>query len=555
MARVPHAVAGSVLGVALSCAPASDSSPASTDASSTGNGDAHAEHSATHDADHDSSGGDDTGPSMPGSTSAHGGQGGSGTGGESSTGGDDGIDPGAPFELMEFDAPHQSVLGARGPGQAWGDIDGDGWLDLVTPGGSAPSLLWHNEHDGTFTLDPSTPDLDAHLDTLGANFVDYDNDGDPDLYLLRHDANVLLRNDGGTWVDVSAATGVDDPASSTAATWGDYDQDGWLDLYVANAGADEDNLYRADGTGHFELANGVLPGRGKLQAYGTTFSDFDDDGDVDLLVVNDKHVGNQMWRNDGPGCGGWCFSDVSAAWNAGMKADSMGVAVGDYDNDGDLDVSITDNNRHNVMRNELGVGGMGFVDASAEAGVLFDAFGWGTIFFDYDNDGWLDLYVADGNIGTDPTSRLFHNEGGFFADATTDCGCNDVGWAFGVSYADYDLDGAVDFVVGYRGSRHELYRNRTQTGHHWLLVELHGAGPVNRDAVGTRVRVVTTSGQSLMRQVKLGSSVASGNSLRLHFGLGDDDIESIEVRWPDGTLEVLAPPPVDGLWVHDYPAP
>ena len=551
------ALVGSGLGVASSCAPTPDSNPAALDASSSSTSDGPNDPVVTSEAEpHGSESGD---PSTSfGSTSSPGGHGGTGTGAsgvDDSTGDDGPIDAGAPFEHVDFDAPHMSVLGARGPGQAWGDFDGDGWLDLVTIGGSAPSLLWRNQQDGTFALHPSTADLDPYLDTSGATFADYDNDGDPDLYLMRADTNVLLRNDGGTWVDVSAAAGVDDPAMSTSATWGDYDGDGWLDLYVANAGADHDTLLHADGAGHFEVTSALLPGRDKYQAYGATFSDFDDDGDVDLLVANDKLVGNQLWRNDGPGCGGWCFTNVSANWNADLQADSMGVAVGDYDNDGDLDLSITDNHRHNVLRNELELGAMGFVDTSTEAGVLFDAFGWGTIFFDYDNDGWLDLYVADGHIGTDPTSRLFHNEGGFFADATVDCGCTDVGWSFGVSYADYDQDGAVDFIVGNRGTRHDLYRNRGKPGQHWLLVELHGAGPVNRDAVGTRVRVLTTAGQILMRQVKLGSSVASGNSLRLHFGLGEDGIDSVEVRWPDGTTETPVAPPVDALWHHDYPVP
>jgi hypothetical protein len=322
---------------------------------------------------------------------------------------------------------------------------------------------------------------------------------------------------------------------------------------VADGGGHADILYHNEGDGTFTEATHLLPGAGEYATYGVTFTDFDNDGDPELYVANDKKVGNDMWRNDGPGCGGWCFTDVGEPWDADAKIDSMGVAMGDYDNDLDLDLSITDNHRHNVLRNMVETGTPSFVDVSAAVGVIFDAYGWGTIFFDYDNDGWLDLYVADANLGPGESSRLFHNELAVFVDATPGCGCAEPGWSHGVSQADYDHDGAVDIAVGKRGLRHELYRNRNTSGNHWLTVELHGAGPVNRDAVGARVWVTTTGGQVLMREVELGSSVASQNSLRLHFGLGSDAVAAIEIRWPDGTLEEPPAPATDSLWVHAYP--
>lgn len=460
---------------------------------------------------------------------------------------------GPPFELVPFDAPHGAVLGARGPGSAWGDLDGDGWLDLVTVGGSLPSRVWHNQGDGTLALDPMSDDLLPYLQTTGVTLADADGDGDPDLYLLRRVDNVLLRNDGGALVDVSAATGLGDERSSSSAAWGDYDGDGRLDVYVANVGQDPDGLYHAEPDGTFSLVTTLLPGWDRFQAYAVTFSDLDGDGDLDLYVANDKHVGNQAWRNDGPGCGGWCFADVGAPWGVDLQVDGMGVGVGDYDEDGDLDLSITDNHAHHLLRNDLETGTMGFTEVSAEAGVDFDAFGWGTVLFDYDDDGWLDLYVADGGLAMGTTSRLFHNEGGWFTDATTGCDCVDHGWSLGVTAADYDHDGAMDLVVGNRGTRHDLFHNRKVFDAHWLSVDLRGGGPVNRDAVGSRVWVTTTSGRVLMREVKLGSSVASSNGTRLHFGLGGDGISSVEIRWPDGLVEVPAVPAIDGLWTHQHP--
>jgi hypothetical protein len=464
------------------------------------------------------------------------------------------MDLGPPFELTGLDADHVVVLGVKGPGQAWADVDGDGWLDLFTVGGMVSSQLWHNQGDGSF--EPWSL-LDAYadvLETIGATFVDYDNDGDHDLYVLRYGPNLLLRNDGPLgFTDVAAAAGVDHDAGPASAAWGDYDGDSWLDLYVADGLSNADTFYHNEGDGTFTEVGHLLSGGGLYATFGVTFSDFDNDGDPDLYVANDKKVGNLMWRNDGPGCGGWCFTNVSAEWSVDIAVDSMGVAMGDYDNDLDLDLSVTDNHRHNVVRNMLETGAPGFVDVSQEVGVIFDAYGWGTIFFDYDNDGWLDLYVADANLGPDESSRLFHNEQATFVDVTTGCGCAEPGWSHGVTHADYDNDGALDLAVGQRGSRHLLYRNRNVSGNHWLTVELHGGGAVNRDAVGARVWVATTSYRVLMREVELGSSVASQNSLRLHFGLGQDEVAAIQIRWPDGTLEQPPPPPTDSLWVHEYP--
>lgn len=472
--------------------------------------------------------------------------------GDSSAGAAD--DPGPPFALTDLDAPHQVVLGVRGPGQAWADVDGDGWLDLVTVGGMAPTLVWINQADGSFATSPLFDPYASVLDTIGATLADYDNDGDPDLLLLRYGPNVLLRNDGPLgWVDVSAAAGIDHDARPASAAWGDYDGDAWLDLYIADGGGEMDVLYHNEGDGTFTTATHLLSGRGSYATYGVTFADFDNDGDPDLYVANDKKVGNRMWRNDGPGCGGWCFANVSQVWSAALKADSMGVAVGDYDNDLDLDLSVTDNDRHNVLRNMLELGPPAFADVSDAVGVMFDAFGWGTIFFDYDNDGWLDLYVADAQLGPGMSSRLFHNELGTFVDATAGCECAEPGWTHGVSHADYDHDGAVDFIVGNRGLRHELYRNRDTSGNHWLTIELHGTGPVNRDAVGARVWVATESDRLLMREVELGSSVASQNTPRLHFGLGGEQAAGVLIRWPDGLLEIPPTPATDSLWVHEYP--
>jgi hypothetical protein len=229
--------------------------------------------------------------------------------------------------------------------------------------------------------------------------------------------------------------------------------------------------------------------------------------------------------------------------------------VGDYDGDLDLDLSFTDYDAHHLLRNERSAGLDAFTDVSVAAGVSMRELGWGVFFFDYDLDGWLDLYLANGSPVEGAHNRLHHNLGdGTFEDVSETCDCTELGSSFGTSHADYDEDGAVDFVVGIRGDGHHLFHNRARwPDRHWLTVELHGGGPVNRDAIGARVWLTTTDGRTLMQEVEAGSSVASANTRRLHFGLGLAQVDEITIRWPDGLLESPAPPAADQVWIHAYP--
>lgn len=498
-----------------------------------------------------------------GSSAAGGGSTGTGTGSSGGTeaqdqprfdiaGSDLAVDLPPPFERVDMAIEHDVVFGVFGPGEAWGDMNGDGWLDLLTVGGAAASELWENDM-GELVHSPLEADLAAVLDTAGVTLPDIDNDGDPDVYLLRIGPNVMLRNDGGVaLVDISVASGLAYDGIPSSASWGDFDNDGFLDLYLCTMGYETDVLYHNQGDGTFVDRSDLLVGLQGDQAFAASFSDFDDDGDVDIYVVNDKHLGNRMWRNDGPGCADWCFTEVAELWGADAQVDGMGLAVGDYDNDLDLDLSFSDVLNHNIWCMS-DPDGPTFEDVSIPMGVVYPAHGWGTLFFDYDNDGWLDLYVADSEL-PEANTRMFHNLGGTgFEDVSTTCDCVDAGWNYGVAHADYDQDGGVDFVVGQRSLGHALYRNTAATGRHWLEVELEGGGPINRDAVGARVLLTTTDGTVLRRDVEIGSGVASQSSLRLHFGLGAEAPASIEIRWPDGLVETPAVPDVDTLWLHAYP--
>lgn len=488
-----------------------------------------------------------------GSTTDPGGASGGGSGGDDGAIPHEPLAPGVPsFDALPDVAVHGYVVGVYGPGIAWADLDGDGALDLFTTGGTAPSTIWRNQ-GGQLVAADVPGDISTWLDTAGVSTPDFDNDGDPDVYLLRRDGNRLLRNDGTTgelvFVDVTDQAGVGYVGAPASSTWGDFDGDGWLDLFVTTLGYEPDALYRSDGDGTFTECTALLPGMTGEQTFGASFVDLDDDGDVDLFAVNDKNAGNRMWRNDGPGCGGWCFTEVGALWGLDAQAFGMGLGVGDFDNDLDLDLSYANVDKHHLLRRDPGPH---FVDVAPQQGVNYWAHGWGTVFFDADNDGWLDLFVADSQT-PDAHSRLFHSEQGHgFTDVSAACGAVLPGWNYAVAHADFDQDGALDLAVGTRGFGTRVFRNLGST-HHWLEIELVGGGGVNRDAVGTRVVVETSNGKTLRRDVEIGSGLATQSSTRLHFGLGANSITAVEIRWPDGTIETPSPPPTDALWRHAHP--
>lgn len=450
-------------------------------------------------------------------------------------------------------------------GQAWGDYDNDGWVDLYVTDNAGPNTLFRNQGDGTFVPSSLSSIVDlANVPSGGAVWADYDNDGWQDLYVLNRGSNVLFRNEqGGGFTDVTMTAGVGDSGMGESAAWGDYDQDGYLDLYVTNLNCDScpltsrDGLYHNNGDGTFSDVTVALDvAQVHKLGFAVSFMDYDNDGDPDIYVVVDKDLGNVLWRNDGPGCGLWCFTDVSADSGADIQVAGMGLAVGDYDNDSDLDFYFSDEGPMVLLQNQTSQGTANFLDVSQSAGVGFDSVGWGTIFFDYDNDGWLDLYLATMPPDPNLANRLFHNSGdGTFTDVTNTSGSDSTGPTFGVAYADYDRDGRLDFVIGNRDEGYRLYHNQNDDTHSWLHLKLVGVWPVNRDAVGARAYVTTSDGRTLMQEVKAGSSIGSGNELALHFGLGAATATEVTIVWPDGTSQSYAEPIHNQEWRITYSAP
>lgn len=489
------------------------------------------------------------------------------------------------WELFDDDF----VTGYLGIGQAWGDYDNDGWLDLYVTGNRDPSVLYRNMGDGTFTVSHLTPQVAlVDADTGGAVWVDYDNDGWQDLYVVNHGPNALFRNEGGAgFSDVTEAAGVGDAGKGTTATWGDYDGDSYLDLYVVNWScfpecgdpnitlnhdAARDTLFHNQGDGSFVDVSDLLEYDLLLGAgFTASFTDYDNDGDADIYVVNDQFknmLGNILWRNDGAGCGGWCWADASIEAGARTFIHGMGLAVGDYDNDLDLDFYFSDMVNGMVLLQNRGDGT--FDDVADDAGVVVgpsSAVGWGTIFFDYDNDSWLDLYLTatefiQFDIFSGPEGMmfahrefLFHNRGdGSFADVTPQLWIDDPVPSMGLAYADYDKDGWLDYVLGNWNQGYVLYKNTGSLTHNrnWINVRLRGGGDINRDAIGARVYLSTDGARTLMQEVKCGSSLGAGNDIALHFGLGDETIRELRVRWPNGEESLLSDVDVNQFLVVEY---
>ncbi|MCA9944412.1 MAG: VCBS repeat-containing protein, partial [Anaerolineales bacterium] len=321
----------------------------------------------------------------------------------------------------------------RAIGQAWGDYDRDGWVDFYVTDTQGPNSLFRNNGDGTFSR-PTFAETVALPDGYsgGASFADYDNDGWPDLYVVNWGQNHLFHNEAGQgFVDVTAQAGVGgEDANSQTASWGDYDNDGWLDLYVANWACyprcgrpnqgESDRLYHNNGDGTFSDVTPLLHGQTYGAGFVASFTDYDNDGDQDIYLVNDEFlfpIGNKLWRNDGPGCEvgkvvGHCFTEVASEAGADTRVMGMGLATADYDNDGDFDFYFSNAGPMTLLQNQ---GDGTFGDVADLAGVdLPNGIAWAATALDYDNDGWQDLYLAvmttadHSGLAANP---LFHNNG------------------------------------------------------------------------------------------------------------------------------------------------
>jgi hypothetical protein len=494
------------------------------------------------------------------------------------------------------------IIEDNGSGVGLIDTNNDGWLDIYLVNGSTydavagkttppKAALFHNNHDGTFTNVAEKAGVTNDRWGVGVAIADYDNDGWPDIYVSNFGKNRLYHNNhDGTFTDVAEKAGVALGNWSTGATWGDYDGDGRLDLFVpgyvhydlANPPAsgekgvvysfcqfrgenvscgprglkgEPDHLFHNNGDGTFTDVSekaGVADGNGY---YGLTsvFVDVNNDGKPDLLVGNDS-TPNYLYLNKGNGS----FEDISYASGFalnenGRETATMGIAVGDYQNNGMVDLFNTtfSDDYDPLYRND---GDANFTDISYQLGVAeatVPFLGWGTAFFDYDNDGWKDLIAANGHVypivdretwGTTYAQRplLFHNIDGKrfeLMPAVEGTALAQTYVGRGLAVGDLFNDGKLDVVINVMDGPPALLRNVSPGKHHWIEFKLVGGAKSPRDAVGATLYLTANK----MRQrgdVISGGSYASTSDPRLHFGLGDAAvIDDIEVHWPSGATE------------------
>ena len=485
------------------------------------------------------------------------------------------------------------IVESMSGGVAMFDYDNDGDLDLfmvnsltvelVKSKGKTKSQLYRNDGGGKFTEVGEKAGVSDVGWGMGVAVGDYNNDGFDDLYVTCLGPDHLFKNNGnGTFTDVTAKAGVSDPRWSTGASFFDYDRDGDLDLFVSNyvdfdinhlpefgqgqtcqyksipvqcgprglKGAG-DSLFRNNGDGTFTDVTkqaGVSDPDG-FYGLGVLTGDFDGDGWPDIFVANDS-TPNFHYRNNGDGT----FKEIgfmtgTAVNENGSEQGSMGATAGDYDHDGRLDIFITNfaDEYNTLYHNDAPNSFTDVAYAAKVAAVSLPYVGWGTKFFDYDNDGWVDLFVANGHVYPQlpsyrqPRLLQHNNRDGTFTEVASEFGTvlTENRASRGVAFGDIDNDGDIDLLIADLDGPPQLLRNDNGNANNSILVKTVGVKS-NRDGIGARVKVVSGD-LTQVDEVRSGDSYISQSDMRLHFGLEKrTKVDVIEVRWPSGTVDKIS---------------
>lgn len=498
------------------------------------------------------------------------------------------------------------IIESMSGGAAVFDCDGDGFLDVATVNGSSVEnfkkggdlfVTIYRQIDGATSKTPKFENVteSANLKRKGwgmaVTAVDFNADGKSDLFITGFNGNAVYRGLGQCkFEDVTEKSGLKGDGFMTGAAWADYDRDGDLDVFVAGyvkldlnnlpvfgssqtcsfkgirvqcgprgLPGEKDFFYRNRGDGTFEeisQKSGVADSK-RYYGLGVIWGDYNDDGWLDVYVANDG-TPNYLYKNNGDGS----FTDVgfetgTSYSGAGIEQGSMGVAFGDYDGDGKIDLFVTNfDNEHNTLYRNLGA--KGFLDVSFETKIAAPSVpfvGWGTGLFDFDNDGWLDIFVLNGHVypqiefaqsktqlGFRQHFLLHRNLGnGTFSDETESAGLKNLTLLSrrGAAFGDLNNDGKIDVVVTNLGAVPTVLLNTTANENKSVSLKLTEKG-INRDAIGARV-ILKTNKRSMMQSVEAGASYLSQNDFRLLFGFPKDEkIESLAIRWSDGKIEMIS---------------
>jgi hypothetical protein len=489
-------------------------------------------------------------------------------------------------------SPDRHLPETMGPGVAFFDYDNDGWMDIFmvqsgqadfyTPKAPLKHALYKNNRNGTFTDVTDQAGVAGGREFgMGCAIADYDNDGWQDVLVTAYGRCTLYRNNGnGTFTDVTAKAGLAAPGWTTSAAWFDYDNDGRLDLFLCSFvewSVDSkvfcgDNrlgrrfyciprvfkptpsrLYRNNGDGTFtEVSQGTDIRRALGKALGVVATDVNDDGLLDLFVANDT-VQNFLFMNRGKGK----WDEIGLAAEVGFSVNGsprsgMGVDAADIDGDGrqDLFVANVDQEMFSLYRNE---GNESFTDLAAFHGVAQATrllSGWGLKFFDYDNDGYVDLFLANGHpddmiesyskqVSYKEPLVLFHHDGKKLTNVSAQAGpvFEKKFPARGLAVGDFDNDGRLDVLIGNNGEAPVLLKNNSPEGHHWLGVRLQGTS-CNRDAIGA-ILTWSANGTTRRRLKTHGGSYLSSHDMREVLGLGSaTKLDWLEIKWPGPSTRV-----------------
>lgn len=492
-----------------------------------------------------------------------------------------------------------SLLESTGAGCVWFDFNNDGFLDLYVvtgkpleaaihpyplkqPLASPPhNHLYKNNGNGTFTDVTGAAGVGANIYAVATVAADFDNDGYADLFVTGYGQAILYHNKGnGSFEDVTAKAGINVEGWSISSAWLDYDRDGCVDLFVGryvkfdptyrnfypadnypgplDYEPESNRLYHNNCNGTFtDVTDKSGIGAYKGRAMGVTAADFDADGFPDIYVANDK-TENFFFRNKHDGTFEEIAADQGVAYGQnGESTSAMGPVLADIDGDGRIDLWVTDSKYNRLMRN---TGKNGFEDLGASSGIsqaTAQYVSWGSGVYDFDNDGWLDVLIFHGGLAhmVPQEQSLFRGlGGGKFADVSREAGplLEVKTVSRGACFGDYDNDGRIDAFVVNLGSRGTLWHNISESGGHWLTIQLKGRKS-NRDGIGAHLELLA-GGRTQIAERIAGSGYLSQDDGRVHFGLGAaGKADKLTVHWPSGKEQVIESPPIDRVLTVEEP--